>query len=55
MDVIRSEDEINRVENWAVEGIDQGSRYAGMSYEQGIVDTLNWLRGDDDHAPDDES
>ena len=55
MDVVRTEDEIARVENWAVDGINEGSRYPGMSYEQGIQDTLMWLRGDNDHAPDDES
>ena len=52
MDVVRTEDETARVENWAVEGVDAGSHYPGMSYEQGILDTLQWLRGDSDHAPD---
>lgn len=54
MQVVRTEIEIDRVENWAVEGIDEGSRYPGMSYEQGILDTLAWLRGDSDTAPDEE-
>ena len=48
---IRSEEEIANVENWAVDGVDEGSHYPGMSYEQGIVDTLQWLRGDTEHAP----
>ena len=52
MHVVRTEDEIARVENWAIEGFDEGTRYPGMSYEQGIMDTLLWLRGDNDHAPD---
>ena len=52
MKTIRTETEIARVENWAVEGIDEGTRYPGMSYEQGIVDILTWLRGDTDVAPD---
>lgn len=52
MEVVRGEDEIARVENWAVEGIDEGTRYPGMSYEQGIVDALAWLRGDSDTPPD---
>lgn len=31
-----------------------GSRYFGLSYEEGIVDLLAWLRGDIEHAPDEE-
>ncbi len=54
MNIARSDDEIARVENWAVEGVDEGTRYPGMSYEQGIVDVLQWLSGDSDHAPDEE-
>jgi len=54
MIVVRTDDEIARVENWAVEGVDYGSRYHGMSYEQGICDILQWLRGDSDVAPDDD-
>jgi hypothetical protein len=38
-------DEIERVEEWAMHGETNGSRYPGMSYEQGIIDTLNWLQG----------
>lgn len=54
MDVIRTEKEITRVEDWAIEGIEDGSRYPGMSYEQGVLDALQWLRGDTDNAPDEE-
>ncbi len=54
MQVVRTETEIARVENWAVEGIDESTHYPGMSYEQGIVDVLAWLRGDNDTAQDDE-
>lgn len=52
MQIVRTETEIARVENWAVEGIDEGTRYSGMGYEQGIADVLAWLRGDSDTAPD---
>lgn len=52
MEIVRAENEIARVENWAVEGIDEGTRYPGASYEQGVVDTLAWLRGNNDTAPD---
>lgn len=54
MQVVRTETEIARVENWAMEGFDAGSLYPEMSYEQGILDVLQWLRGDIDHAPDEE-
>ena len=54
MQVVRTETEIARVENWAVEGIDESTHYPGMSYEQGIVDVLAWLRGDNETAPDEE-
>lgn len=54
MQIVRSEEEIARVENWAIEGVNQGSRLSGMSYEEGILEFLMWLRGDNDHAPDEE-
>lgn len=50
----RTDEEIGRVENWAVVAMDEGTRYPGMSYEQGVLDMLEWLRGDSDHAPDEE-
>lgn len=54
MDVVRTDDEIARVENWAVdvEGSGEVSNYPGMTYEQGVMDTIAWLRGDSDTAPD---
>ena len=54
MNIARTNEEIARVENWAVEALDEGSRYPGMSCEQGIMDMLMWLRGDSEHAPDQE-
>lgn len=54
MDIVRTEQEIARVENWAFAGLDEGTRYVGMTYEQGLIDMLEWLRGDTDHAPDEE-
>ena len=51
-EVERQSKEIYDLMNWAQEGVDQGTRYPGMSYEQGIVDVLAWLRGDSDTAPD---
>lgn len=54
MNIVRSEEEIARLENWAAKGFDEGSHCPGMSYEQGIMDTLSWLCGDTDVAPDEE-
>lgn len=50
--VVRTEEEINHVMNWADEGNNEGTHYAGMSYEEGITDALSWLCGDNTHAPD---
>lgn len=52
MNIVRTEQEINWVANWAHTAIDEGTHYAGMSYEQGLVDMLDWLTGDSDYAPD---
>lgn len=52
MNCVRTDEEVARVENWAVEGSDSGGRFPSMSYEQGVMDTIQWLRGDCDEAPD---
>lgn len=54
MNCIRTDEEIARVEGWAVdaEGLEGGSNYPGMTYEQGVLDTLCWLRGNREDAPD---
>lgn len=54
MNCIRTDEEIARVENWAVyaEGLEGGSNYPGMTYEKGVLDTICWLRGDSENAPD---
>lgn len=54
MKIVRTEAEVKRVVDWAMEGIQQGTRYAGMSYEQGIQDMCDWLTGHSDHAPDED-
>jgi hypothetical protein len=53
-EIVRTEEEFNRVWNWADDGHNMGTRYPGMSYEQGIIDVMNWLCGDDNHAPDED-
>ena len=50
--IVRSKEEIDRVLDWAIEGQDQGSRFPGMSYEDGIRETIDWLTGYSDDAPD---
>jgi hypothetical protein len=41
----RPDSEIAELEAWAAEGQANGTRYGGMSYEDGIRDTLDWLMG----------
>ena len=49
---VRSEEEISRVINWCHEGRKQGTRYRGMTYEEGVMAALDWITGDIDDAPD---
>jgi hypothetical protein len=37
---VRSEQEIADLENWAVEGVSEGTKFSGMSYEEGILAVL---------------
>lgn len=48
----RTEDEIQKVENWALLVETVGSRYEFKTYEEGILATLEWLRGETDLSPD---
>ena len=52
--IVRSDKEIDDVLNKAAEGIEDGSVYPGMSYEQGIQAFADWLFGDTDDEPFDE-
>ena len=54
MEIRRSEEEINRVLTWAADGKYDGTHYAGMSYEEGILNALDWLFGNTDDPPDEE-
>ena len=54
MDIIRTEEEIDRLEAWAAEGQTNGTHYSGMYYEDGIRETLDWLFGRSDTSPADE-
>jgi hypothetical protein len=48
MEIIRTPDEINDVLNEAADGENEGTRYPGMSYENGINNFYNWLVGNTD-------
>jgi hypothetical protein len=54
METIRTQEEIDRLEAWASEGQNNGTHYSGMSYEDGIRETLDWLFGRRDASPADE-
>jgi hypothetical protein len=46
----RTEEEVDELANLAFEIKDEiGSRYPGMSYEDGITNTIDWLRGHSDN------
>lgn len=48
----RSENEIEDVINTAYEIKDEmGSKWPGMSYEDGVTTTLEWIKGDRDEHP----
>ena len=50
--VTRTDEEINDLLNAVDERIDEGgSRFSGMSYEQGISEALRWLLGQSDDHP----
>jgi hypothetical protein len=50
-EIKRSDAEIDRVLNWANEGEEEGSRFGGMSYEQGINAFAAWVFGDIEDDP----
>lgn len=53
MELARTEGEVcellNQVDEREWEG--EGSRFPGMSYEQGIMEALRWVIGDTDEYP----
>ncbi len=44
----RTDEEINEVWNKATDALDSGSRYPGMSFEEGIAQFAAWLFGHSD-------
>jgi hypothetical protein len=51
--VKQSDEDIARLENESAEAENNGSKFPGMSYEQGITAALRWLQGDSDFPMDD--
>lgn len=52
MKIVRTEEQIARVEAWAGRNLGDRARYDRPNYEQGVIDTLEWLRGEENFAPD---
>jgi len=50
----RTPEEIEAQINWATGGIVEGTRYPGMSYEEGVSTALRWVTGETDDRPDGE-
>ena len=48
---MRTQAEIDEQMNLALEGVDQGSQWPGMSYEQGVEAALRWVTEATDEAP----
>ncbi len=49
--VERSDSEITDLHNEAVVRANEPTRYGGLSYEQGVADTLEWLTNQDFETP----
>lgn len=50
-EIKRTDAEINEQLNKAADGINDGSQYPGMSYEDGIQAFADWLFGDSNKKP----
>lgn len=50
-EIKRTDAEINEQLNKAADGINDGSQYPGMSYEDGIQAFADWLFGDSNEKP----
>jgi len=46
-----TEEAVERVLEKANHGIDNGTAFAGMSYEDGVRDAIDWITGNDDAEP----
>ncbi len=41
--IVRTDEEIQQILDWATEGQNHGSHYRAMKYEDGLRDMLDWL------------
>lgn len=48
---VRTLEEISKQQDLCQEGREMGSKYPGMSYEDGILTTIDWLLGETDEKP----
>lgn len=50
--IVRTDAEVDEVLNGCMEQVDEGgSRWPGMSYEEGVVAALKWALGDTEDHP----
>jgi hypothetical protein len=47
----RTNKEINEQYDRAADALNEGSKYPGMSYEDGVKTTLDWILGNIDDKP----
>lgn len=51
-EIVRTEDEIDaQAEKAWAQVREGGSRWPGMTYEQGVANAIEWLTGDNDDPP----
>jgi len=50
-EIVRKQEDIDDVLNAASDGVENGSSYPGMSFEQGIQDMYLWLTGQSEDNP----
>ncbi len=51
MEIVRSKEEFADLYNRAVEAADGGSKWPGMSFEEGVLATLRWLEEEEEVDP----
>jgi hypothetical protein len=51
MAITRTKDEIYDQIDRANEGVNNGTKYAGMSFEEGVKQALEWVIGDSEDKP----
>ena len=49
--IVKSNKEIEGVLDQVFKGIEEGSQYPGMYYEEGVQNMYDWLIGNADDAP----